>query len=90
MKTIPKLILGLAGAALLATATPANAYDHHRGHYVNYHGHYGYYYHRSFYEYNAGPYPYYYGPFAGPGVVVSGPAPAVVIAPRRHRFFFFF
>ena len=87
MKTIHKFLLGLAGAAALATATPALAYHH--GSYSYHHGHYGYYYGHHFYVYNSGPYPYYYGPWNGPGVVVSAPAPVVVVHPRRHVFFWF-
>jgi hypothetical protein len=89
MKNTHKLIVGLAAVTALAVASPAHA-DYHHGKYVYHHGHYGYYYSHRFYTYNAGPYPYYYGPYSGPGVVVAGPAPAVVVAPRRHRFFFFF
>jgi hypothetical protein len=89
MKTTHKILFGLIAVGTLALATPsANAYV--RGHYVRYHGRYGYYHRHRFYEYNAGPYPYYYGPWNGPGVTVVAPGPAVVIAPRRHRFFFFF
>jgi len=90
MKTIHKILLGSLAAVALATATPANAYDHHHGKYVYHGGHYGYYYGHRFYVYNAGPHPYYYGPFGGPGIVVGAPAPVVVVAPRRHHFLFFF
>lgn len=88
MKTIQKILLvGLIAAGALTVATPsANAYAH--GRYVNHHGHYGYYYSHRFYAYNAGPYPYYYGPWNGPGVTIVAPAP-IVVAPRRHFFFFF-
>ena len=91
MKTIHKIVLGSVAAVALATATPANAYDHryHHGNYVYHRGHYGYYYGHAFYPYNGGPHPYYYGPYGGPGVVVGVPAPVVVVAPRRHFFFFF-
>jgi hypothetical protein len=90
MKTSHKILLGSIAAVALATAAPSSAYADRHGHYVNHRGHYGYYYRHSFYAYNAGPYPYYYGPFTPPGVVVAGPGPTVVIAPRRHRFFFWF
>ncbi len=90
MKTIHKILLGFAAIAALALATPASAYDHHHGKYVYHHGHYGYYYGGGFYPYYAGPRPYYYGAYYGPGVVVAAPAPAVVIAPRRHHFFLWF
>jgi hypothetical protein len=88
MKTIHKILLGVVAVSTLAVATPAYAYRH--GKYSYHHGHYGYYYRHSFYAYNAGPSPYYYGPFSPPGVVVAGPGPAVVVAPRRHRFFIWF
>jgi hypothetical protein len=84
MKTIRNILLGSAAAVALACATPASAYDHHYHHgtYVYHSGHYGYYHGSRFYVYNAGPYPYYYGPYSPPG-------PTVVIAPRRHFFFWF-
>jgi hypothetical protein len=90
MKTIHKILLGVVAAGALAAATQATSYaaPYHHGRYVYHHGHYGYYYGHVFYPYYAGPYPYYYGPYYGPGVSVVVPAP-VVVAPRRHFFFFF-
>ena len=89
MKTIHKILLGAVAVAAVATATPA-AYAYRHGTYVYHRGHYGYYYHHNFYVYNAGPSPYYYGPYTPPRVVVVAPAPTVVVAPRRHRFLFWF
>jgi hypothetical protein len=88
MKTIHKVLLGALAVASFALATPAQAYSH--GKYYYHHGRYGYYYRHNFYVYNAGPYPYYYGPFSPPGVIIAAPAPTVVVAPRRHRFFIWF
>ena len=87
MKTIHKIILGSLAAVVLATATPASAYDHH-GKYVYHNGRYGYYYGHAFYPYYGGPRPYYYGPYGGPAVVVGVRAPVVVVH-RRHFLFFY-